>query len=177
MNTFRVTAIGAAFGLAMCPAALAGHGKVGTWEVTTQMKTGGMPAMPNMANLPPEIQARMKSHGVQMNAGGGMTSRFCMTADQVNGDKPPMTHRGNCQAQNMKMSGSTFSADVVCTGHMNAKGHIELTFDKPEHYSGHQTMTMTMEGGQPMTNDMTMDARWVAPDCTAPTEGKGKPTP
>ncbi len=163
MNAFRFAAIGAAVVALTCPAALAGHGKVGTWEVTTHM--AGMPPMPNMANLPPEAQAQMKAHGVQMNGGGGITSRFCMTAEQVNSDKPPMTHSGDCQAQNMKMSGNTFSADVVCKGRMNGKGHIEITYSSPEHYSGHETMTMTMEGGQQMKHDKTMDAHWVSPTC------------
>ena len=165
MRVVGLAAIGVAVGVLACPAAFAGHGKVGTWEVNTKMNMGGMPAMPNMANLPPEVQARMKARGVQMNGNGGITSRFCMTPEQVANDKPPMTHRGNCQAQNMKTSGNTFSADVVCTGQMQAKGHVEFTFSSPEHYSGHQTMTMTMDGRQ-MTNEMTMDARWLSPDCT-----------
>jgi Protein of unknown function (DUF3617) len=165
MNAIRIAAIGAAFAIIASPAAVAGHGKVGTWEVTTQMSGSGMPQMPNMANLPPEVQARMKAHGVMMHGAGGMTSRFCMTAEQVNSDKPPMTHHGDCQTQNVKIKGNTFSADIVCSGQMKGKGHTDMTFDSPEHYSGHQTMTMTVEGGQTMTHDLTMDAHWVSPTC------------
>lgn len=161
MNVIRTAAIGIALAVAASPAALAAHGKVGTWEVTTTF--GGMPAMPNMANLPPEAQARMKAHGTMMH-GHGMTSRFCMTAQEVNSDKPAMTHHGDCQAQNVKASGNTFSADVVCKGRMNGKGHIEITYSSPEHYSGRQTMTFEMNGQQ-MNHDMTMDAHWVSPTC------------
>jgi hypothetical protein len=171
MHAVRVAAFAVAFGLVACPAALAGHGKVGTWQVTTTM--GGMGGMPNMANLPPDVQAKMKAHGVQMNGGGGITSKFCMTAEQVNSDHPPMTHHGDCQTQNLKVTGSTFKADVVCTGRMNSKGHVEMTFDSPEHYSGHMTTTMTTESGQTMTHDMTMDAKWLTPNCTIPAGGKG----
>ncbi len=174
MRVVPITVVAVA--LAASPAALAAHGKVGTWEVTTKMGGGGMGAMPNMANLPPEVQAKMKAHGVQMNAGGGMTAKFCMTPEQVNSDKPPMVHRGDCQAQNVTVKDNTFSADIVCTGHMKGKGHVEYTFDTPEHYSGHQTMTMTMEGGQQMTNDMTMDAHWLSATCTVPAAGKGTPS-
>ena len=163
MKAVRIAAIGAALAVVACPAALAGHGKVGTWEMTTQMS--GMPPMPNMANLPPEAQAQMKAHGVMMHGAGGMTSRFCMTAEQVNNDKPPMTHHGDCQAQNIKIKGNSFSADVVCNGRMKGKGHTDMTFDSPEHFSGHQTMMMTMEDGQTMSHDMTMDAHWVSPTC------------
>ena len=168
MHIVRFAAIGAALTLAVCPAAMAGHGKVGTWEVTMKMGGDGMPAMPDMSKMPPEAQARMKAHGVTMNGGGGMTSRFCMTQEQVNGDKPPMTHRDNCKTENVKTSGNTFSADVICTGQMKSKGHMEFTFSSPEHYSGHMTNTVTMEGGQQMNHDMTMDAHWVSATCTAP---------
>ena len=164
MRVMHFAAIGTAFAIAVSPAAIAGHGKVGTWEVTTTMGGSGMPQMPNMANLPPEVQARMKAHGTMMHGNGGMTSRFCMTAEQVNSDKPPMTHHGDCEAKNLIVKGNTFSADVVCKGRMNATGHVEITYSSPEHYSGHQNMTMTIDG-QKMTHNMTMDARWVSPTC------------
>jgi len=175
MSAVRTVVLGAAFILAASPAALAAHGKAGTWEVTTTMSGGGMGAMPDMSKLPPEVRARMQAHGVQMN-GGGMTAKFCMTADQVANDKPPMTHHGNCEAQNMKVKGNTFSADVVCKGHMNGKGHVEVTYDTPEHYTGHQTITMTMDGQQ-MTHDMTMEGHWLSADCKIPAAKPGQPTP
>lgn len=176
MNTLRAFLIGTVCVLMATPAALAGHGKVGTWEVTTKMSGGGMAAMPDMSKLPPEVQARMKAHGVQMNAGGGMTVKYCMTAEQVAADKPPMTHRGPCEAQNLKLKGNTFSADIVCTGPMDGKGHVEVTFDTPEHYIGHQTTTMTMNG-QPMTRDMSMEGRWISADCKIPQEKPARATP
>jgi hypothetical protein len=178
MATMRVVLIGAACAALLTPVALAAHGKVGTWEITTKMGGGGMPAMPDISKMPPEVQARMKAHGVQMNAGGGMTAKFCMTADQVNNDKPLLNHRGSCETENVKLTGNTFSANVVCKGQMNGKGHIEVTFDSAEHYSGRQTMSMNMNGQQ-MTHDMTMDARWLTPACTVPAEtlpGQAKPS-
>jgi hypothetical protein len=167
----RVFVIGAACAVLLAPAAMAGHGKVGTWQVTTKM--GGMDnamvKMPDMSKMPPEVQARMKAHGVQMNPGGGMTTKYCMTEDQVKNDKPQLTRPDSpCKVANMSVKGNTFSADVVCTGEMNGKGHTEVTFDSPEHYKGHQTMTMTRDG-QTMTHEMFMDAKWLSPTCTVPT--------
>lgn len=176
MNTLRTLLIGTACVLVSTPAALAAHGKVGTWEVTTKMGGAGMPAMPDMSKLPPEVQARMKTHGVQMNRGGGMTAKYCMTQDQVANDKPPMTHKGPCEAQNLKVKGNTFSADVVCKGEMKGKGHVEFTFDTPEHYVGRQTMTMSMDG-QPMTHEMNMEGRWLSADCKIPQAKPGAATP
>ena len=164
MNFVRVALIAAASVSLLAPAALAGHGKVGTWEVSTKM-SGGMMGGMDMSKLPPEALARMKEHGVTMNQGGGMTAKFCMTQDQVNADKPPMSHRGDCTTQNVKMVANTFSADVVCKTPANAKGHIEITFDGPTHYSGKQTTTITM-GGQTQTHEVLLDAKWLSPDCT-----------
>ena len=165
MNTVRVALIGAACAAHLAPAAQAAHGKVGTWEVSTKMSGSTMAGMPDMSKLPPEVQAKMKARGVSMNAGGGMTAKFCMTADQVNNDKPPMTHRSECEPQNVKMQGNVFSADVVCKGPGAAKGHIEITFDGPTHYSGRQTTTVTV-GGQAQSHEMLLDAHWLSPDCT-----------
>lgn len=170
MITLRMAFVGLTCIAILAPAALAGHGKVGTWQVTTRM--GGMDnamvKMPDMSKLPPAVQAKMKARGMQMNPGGGMTAKFCMTEDQVKADKPPMTRPDSpCKPQNIKVTGHTFSADIVCTGKMNGRGHTEMTFDSPEHYSGHQTMTMTMEG-RTMTHEMFMDAKWLSPNCTVP---------
>lgn len=52
--------------VALAPAALANHGKVGLWSVT--IKVGGnAPAMPDMSKLPAEAVARMKAMGMSMN--------------------------------------------------------------------------------------------------------------
>lgn len=166
----RVFVIGAACAVLLAPAAFAGHGKVGTWQVTTKMggMDNSMAKMPDMSKMPPEVQARMKAHGMQMNPGGGMTTKYCMTEEQVKNDKPQLTRPDSpCKVVNMVVKGNTFSADIVCTGEMNGKGHTEMTFDSPEHYSGHQTMTMTREG-RTMTHEMFMDAKWLSPTCTVP---------
>jgi hypothetical protein len=175
MNILRTALVGMACTSLLAPAALAGHGKVGTWQITTTMGPNNtqMGGMPDLSKLPPEVQARMKARGVQMNAGGGMTAKYCMTDEQVKMDKPPMTRPDSpCKTENIKVTGHTFSADVVCTGKMNGHGHTEMTFDSAEHYHGHQTMTMTV-AGRTMTHDMFMDAKWLTPNCTVP----AKPLP
>jgi Protein of unknown function (DUF3617). len=148
----------------LTPSALAGHGKVGTWE--SKMQMSGMPAMPNMANMPPQVQAQMKARGIQMG-GNVITTKFCMTAEQVAQDKPVLNHRDNCETKNLKLTGHTFTADMVCHGEVSTTGHIEMTFDSAEHYHGHITSTVAMNG-QSQTHDMTIEARWLSPDCTLP---------
>jgi len=148
--------------LALSPAALAAHGKVGTWEAT--IHTSGMGAMPDMSKLPPAAQAQMKARGIHMSA-GGITTKFCMTAEQVKTDKPELSHHGSCETQNMKVTGNSFSADMVCKGEAKMKGHIEVTFDSAEHYRGHTSMTMLMHG-QPTTRESTTEAHWLSPVCS-----------
>jgi len=152
---------GCALALVLTPSALAAHGKVGQWQATVQM--GGMPAMPNMSNLPPQVQAQMRAHGVSMNA-AGVTTKFCMTAADVAGDKPVFKQDAGCRTENVKVRGSSMSADVICTGTMNARGHIEFTWTSNEHYTAVQSMDMVQEG-HPMHTSTSIDARWIAPVC------------
>ena len=148
----------AALAIVLTPSALAAHGKVGLWEATVQM--AGMPAM---ANLPPQVQAQMKAHGVSMG-GGGITSKFCMTAADVAGDKPAYKQNPDCTTQNVKVRGNTMSADVICTGKMNGRGHLDVTYSSPEHYTAAQTMDMVQEG-HPIHSATNIDARWISPNC------------
>lgn len=135
MRVIRSVVAACAALLLASPAALAGHGKVGTWELTTN--TNGM----------------------------AMKTKFCMTPEQVNTDHPPMAQKGPCAPQNTKTVGNTFTSDIVCTGEMAMKGHIEMTFSSPEHYTASETMVMSM-GGQQIKTGMTMDAKWLTPECT-----------
>jgi len=164
MNAIRVVLIGAMVGAVVSAPAWASHGKAGLWEIKIQSDMGQMPGMPDMSKLPPEVQARMKAAGVQMNGGGGMTVQHCMTQAEVNAQNPNMTHNASCKATNVQRNGQSFSADIVCTGHMNGTGHVQFTFDSPEHYYGSESMTGTAEG-HPVSHSMKMDARWISADC------------
>lgn len=163
MKAVRLLMLGAVC-LAMAPLAWGAHGKVGLWEITITNNSGQMVGMPDMSKMPPAVRAQMQAHGVKAMGGGTMSVRHCMTADEVNNDRPPMTHRGECKATNIKISGQSFSADVVCSGKMNGKGHIQIAYTSPEHYTGSETMTMTIDG-QPVQHDMTMEGKWVSAVC------------
>lgn len=159
MKSIRIGVAVIGFVLAAVPAS-AGHGKPGTWESKVQPGGG---ALPNMANLPPAVQAQMKARGVQMTA-GIITSRYCMTPEQVAQDKPVLTPRDNCETKNLKLTGNTFTADMICRGEMKTTGHIEVTFDSAEHYHGKIVNTMEM-GGQSRTSTMLIEARWLSSNC------------
>jgi len=165
MKTRRILLLGTVLATAVSVslAAWAGHGKAGLWDINIQTNMGQMQGMPDMSKMPPEVQARMKAMGMQMN-GSGMTVRHCMTAADVNAEKPNMSHNAECKAINVNMSGQTYSADLVCKGKMNATGHVQFTFASPEHYFGSETMTGTANG-HPVNHTTKIDARWISADC------------
>jgi hypothetical protein len=162
MKTVHAASIAIGFAVLLTPAAFAGHGKAGLWESTIQMS--GMPGMPDMSNLPPEAQAAMRSHGMQMG-GNTITSKFCMTPAQVAADQPVYKHDAACQPQNVKFVGNTYSADVVCTGAAaGTRGHIEITFLSADHWKGVQSTDMVQEGHK-MHTTMNMEGKWISPNC------------
>ena len=145
----------------------AAHGKAGLWNVSTNMQMAGMPAMPQ---IPPEALAQMRAAGVQMPqmSGGGMAvrSQFCMTADQVNADKPPQVgpNDSGCAFINMRVTGTQMSADLVCKGKMNGSGKVQMTYARDEHYDGDYSFKGTMEG-TPADLHATMSGDWVSANC------------
>jgi len=154
-----------ATGLVAAPlVAIASHGKAGLWDVTVTMNMAGMPQMPQMT---PEQMAKMKEMGVQMPGMGGghsMTTQHCMTAEEVNSDKPPPVHNRDCTVSNSKIVGQTFSADMTCNGEMQGTGHMSVTYDSTEHYSGKMDFSGTSHGHHAdMTN--SFEGRWVSADC------------
>jgi hypothetical protein len=161
MKTIRglslVTAIGV--GIALPAVAWASHGKAGLWEITIRSDMGQMQGMPDLSKLPPDARAQILAM-----SRNGITVRHCMTAADVNNDKPAMSHNQDCKATNTKMNGQTFSVDLVCTGRMNGTGHVQFTFDSPVHYAGSEVMNLTANGH--ITSHTTnIDAHWVSADC------------
>ena len=140
--------------------ALAAHGKVGLWEISTRVD------MPNMmAQIPPEQMARMKAMGVQMPNGQTITSRHCMTAAEVAVDgPPPLRHADDCKMGNMSHDAHTLTADMLCSGEMQGQGHLTVTYDSNEHYSGSYAFNGTAHG-HPQNVNTSFEGRWISADC------------
>ncbi len=144
-------------------AAIASHGKAGLWRVTTQI--GGMPQM-QMPQLTPEQMQQMRQMGVHMPHTGprGMTSQYCMTEAEVNSDSPPPSIQKECKVSNMHRTGHTMTADMTCNGHMHGHGHMSVTYDSPEHYTGKVEFDATVEGQATHMTD-TFEGKWISSDC------------
>jgi len=159
--------LGVLAAVALSGAAFAGHGKVGLWQITTKMDMGNV-----MAQIPPEQAAKMKAMGIHIPNNNSFTVTHCMTADEVAMDKLPKLsrpgHESDCDMQNLKTSGQTVSADMVCHGKdVQGTGHFALTYDSAEHYAGKMTMNM-VTNGQPMSSTTSFEAHWISADCKAP---------
>jgi len=159
MKKLLVLSAGIALAASIPIVAWASHGKAGLWEIKIQMT--GMPGMPDMSKLPPEARAHM--HGMMMS-GNTMTIQHCMTEADVKNDHPNMQHNPECKVSNVRIVGQTFSADMTCSGHMNGTGHVTMTYDSPEHYSGTETIHMTA-AGHAMDNVTHIEGRWLSPKC------------
>lgn len=135
MSGIRIAILAAATGLMLSSAACAA-GKVGTWEIVT--KTDG---------------------------GAGTSDTFCMTAEMVRSNRPPMSLTGHCVPHLTTMNGNRFSSDVECAGPAAAgSGHVNITFSSAEHYHGEQTVTIKL-AGRMRTTTIVFDGRWLSPRC------------
>jgi hypothetical protein len=146
--------------LAMPVAALAAHGKVGLWEISTRMNMPGM-----MASMPPDALARMQARGIPMPNGQTFTTQHCMTAEEVAADKPPpMRNSQNCTTAKVAHDARTINIDVVCKGEMDGQGHFTLTYNSDDHYTGNYTFTGSAHG-HPASISTSIEGRWVSADC------------
>jgi hypothetical protein len=138
---WKAIAVGAAAVLiATAGAALADHGKAGLWQVSTKTNMPGMTASQTF------------------------TSQHCMTEAEVKQNTMPSTSNHDCKMTNEKMSGGSFSGDMVCTGNATGTGHMSVTYDSDTHYAGQMTMAMNV-GGHPMNMSNTFEGKWISADC------------
>jgi hypothetical protein len=150
-------------GLALAPqVALAGHLKPGMWKVTTVFDLGAA-----AAKIPPEQLARMQSMGINLPAlGQSITTQQCVTPDMAARDVPPRMGRNDsgCTSQNEKVSASSMSADLVCSGTMKGQGAMQMTYADPDHYTGLFTFKGTSVGHQ-VDLKSTFTGERVSDDC------------
>ena len=107
---------------------------------------------------------------IQSNMGGAkpFTTRACVTARQLEhpqGALPKMDDaKMKCEQQDYKVSGSTVSWQLRCTGEMAMEGSGQMIAGT-DSYSGKMDMTMKMQG-QTMNMNQTMSGRRLG-DCPA----------
>jgi hypothetical protein len=150
-------------GLALAPEiALAGHLKPGMWKMTTAIDLGAA-----VAQIPPEQLARLQSMGIKVPAAGeGITTQQCVTPEMAARDVPPHMGRNDsgCTSQNEKVSASSMSADLICSGTMKGQGTMQMTFADQEHYTGLFTFK-GISSGHPVDLKSTFTGERISGDC------------
>jgi hypothetical protein len=141
-------------------AALAKHGKVGLWNVTSTTDMT-MPA----------VVEKMKKLGVQPKGPQRNSYQMCMSQEEVDSGAPPhmdSTATG-CDNRVIKQSAAALTVEMRCTGAMKGTGRMEIAYRGAEHYSGSYSFAGTVEGNATSLKS-TFQGDWVKTDC-----GKVKP--
>ena len=137
--------------------ALAKHGKVGLWNVTSTTDIA----------LPAAAAAAMKKYGEKMPAAQPITIQMCMSKEEVDADAPPHLDRAatGCDMHIVTQSAALLDARMIFgKGNMKGNGSIRVTYTGAEHYSGIYSFTGTTYGAQ--TNISThFKGDWVKADC------------
>jgi hypothetical protein len=75
-----------------------------------------------------------------------------------------MRNQKECKMANVQTGANSFSADMTCSGEMTGTGHIQVSFDSPEHYSGKTVISGTANGHQ-FDNTTSFEGHWAGADC------------
>lgn len=124
-----------------------------------------------MAAMPPEKRKQMEEmmarQGIAMpggSPGGGMSVKYCLTAERAARDEIPLDQQGSCRQTSMSRSGNTIKFTVECSGQREGKGEGEITFISPKEYKGKIKLTAGPGGREPPM-EIEHHAKWLAADC------------
>jgi hypothetical protein len=137
-------------------AALAKHGKVGLWNVTSTIETA----------MPPEMMAQMKKSGASMPPSKPVVIQMCMSQEEVNSDNPPHVDRAStgCSTRIVSQTPLALKAAMTCKGAMKGTGSIEVAYTGAEHYAGAYSFKGTL-AGNPTNVTTKFSGDWVKADC------------
>lgn len=167
----RVRAVVAAAALAAASLPLLAQTmKPGLWEVRHQVERDATQQArleqmrKQIESMPPaqrqQMEAMMARQGAASDpAGGGTTTRVCVTAEDVARQGGPVEQRPGC-TYDPQRSGATTRVKYVCT-QPPSQGEIEVTTVSPERY----TMAMHGSGAKGHTIAMRGEGRWLGADC------------
>ena len=143
--------------------------KPGLWQVQSQREVDGQKTqMPDMSehlkNMPPEarkqMEAMMKQRGVDMGGGGDM--RICLSKDSLDPGQW-QRNQGSCKTDYGSRSSSLWTWHTSCQ-EPASETDGEARFTGPDSYTVKTATTMTIQG-ETKTSRMTLDSKWLGPDC------------
>jgi hypothetical protein len=163
--------------------------KPGLWQVQSQREVDGQRSqMPDMSehlkNMPPEtrrqMEAMMKQRGVDMSGGNMNDMKICLSKDSVDPSQW-QRNQGSCTTDYVTRSSSTWKWHTSCR-EPAAETDGEAYFTSSDAYTVKTATTMTIQG-QTRTTRMTLNSKWLGPDCgdvkpvTSPAAGHSHGTP
>jgi len=143
--------------------------KPGLWQVRSEREVDGQKVqMPNMSerfkNMPPEarkqMEAMMKERGVDMGGGGDV--RICLSKESVDPEQW-QRQQGTCKTDYGSRSSRLWKWHTTCQ-EPASQTDGEARFTGPESYTVKTATTMTVQG-ETRTTRMTLDTKWLGPDC------------
>ena len=142
--------------------------KAGLWEYSTQMSMGGqqmqMPQLPAGVKLPAGVS-------MPQGMGGAIVTQVCVTQDQIDkyGGPTANPQRGSCEVTNLVKQSDGMTADIKCTGDMNATGKIVSKWSNGGNTTNttmHMKGTMSSGGNsQPIDMSTQINATYKGADC------------
>lgn len=158
--------------------------KPGLWEMkqTPQMDPARQAQMAKaqkaMENMPPAqkqmMQDMMAKKGVSMDfAGGVITVKSCITAEQAARNLTPHADQGRC-THDVKRSGNVISNHFSCT-EPASEGESTVTLQGDTGFTSQVTMTH-QRAGKPETMTVSGEGHWLGSDCgnIKPMQSKAK---
>jgi hypothetical protein len=154
---------GAAAALLVSSPALAAHGKVGLWNVTSSTDVA----------LSPKLAEQAKKSGMKMPAAQPVTVQMCMSREEVESSIPPHLDKAatGCDTKVVTQTAAVLEAHMTCNGTKKANaismvgtGTIHIAYRGAEHYTGSYTFRGTTNGAQTnLTTNFKGD--WLKADC------------
>jgi hypothetical protein len=165
--------IACALGCALALPAGAQDMKPGLWELNNkvgsadgQMNAAMAEMQKQLASMPPEqrqaMQQMMERNGMQIGAGGALTTRMCMTKEMIQRKEFPV-QEGDCKQKVTPLSAKRMKVVFSCTN-PPASGEGEMTLDSDTSYHAKMHIKGT-DGGRQQTMDMDVTGKWLGADC------------
>jgi hypothetical protein len=130
--------------------AVASHGKVGLWRITSTVELGA------------STDAKMSAAATKIRA-HSFSADHCMSHAEASTDALAQPTNKNCRLTNAKGTALNYSADIICTGDHGGTAHVTAKYDGPEHFSG---TSIFIAAGSTIANAKTMfEGRWIRADC------------
>lgn len=139
----------------------------GLWEMTTIVTWQQTPMPPGMT-MPAGMQSPF--------APTTRTTQVCLTQAMIDKYGAPVPKSNNdCKISNVVMHASSMTAEMVCTGRMNARATLESSWGEGNIARGHVHFVGTMQMGpnsRPVEWTVNSTSVYKGPDC-----GSVKPMP